>query len=284
MIGKMIAYGLTGIFSIALMGGGVYFLAHPDAAPSQAEHPANEQSLVLAGVGSTYSVENPDPGPAGGGGQGNPAQSAYRIDSGSEPDVNPANLRESSSPLSAEEIAGVSALLEEEKLARDVYTFLYGKWEIDAFQNISESEQSHMNALISVLEQAGVSDPTSGFAAGEFPTTAVRELYDQFTTQGGQSLPEAFRAGAAIEEIDILDIEKLEIQTTNSRLLRVFENLRRGSIRHLGAYATEYERETGNTYTPQYLSQETYDVLMSGDSRGSRGNGQRGGRQGKGGK
>ena len=43
---------------------------------------------------------------------------------------------------------------EEEKLARDVYLTLYELWGAEIFANISESEQQHMDAYLSGLEEA----------------------------------------------------------------------------------------------------------------------------------
>jgi hypothetical protein len=37
-------------------------------------------------------------------------------------------------------------MLEEEKLARDTYNYLFQTWGINQFKNISNSEQSHMDA------------------------------------------------------------------------------------------------------------------------------------------
>ncbi len=50
-------------------------------------------------------------------------------------------------PLSAEEIAGLVYMWEEEKLARDSYLLLDEEWDLMIFASISVSEQRHMNAV-----------------------------------------------------------------------------------------------------------------------------------------
>ena len=52
-------------------------------------------------------------------------------------------------PLSQEEISDLKFLREEEKLARDVYLFSYNKYQISIFNSISQSEQKHMNSILS---------------------------------------------------------------------------------------------------------------------------------------
>ena len=46
---------------------------------------------------------------------------------------------------------------EEEKLARDVYTFLFDKWGTPVFSNISKAEDTHLNAVIYLLQNYGKS-------------------------------------------------------------------------------------------------------------------------------
>jgi hypothetical protein len=283
MIGKLASYGLVGMLAAVLIGGSAYILLRPEAgrtaqserAPDGSAGNPSEQGAGN-GHGDAFSghaeAQSGEPFAQAGNGPG--SKKGY----GATED----EFQRASGQLSADEISGVRSLLEEEKLARDVYLALYRNWGYEAFHKISESEQSHMDALIGVLEQAGVSDPTAGFGPGEFATGAVQDLYMGFTGQGGQSLAAALRAGAAIEELDIRDIQRLQSGIDNPGLLRVLENLRQGSIRHLRAFRSAYERETGGAYVPQYLSSEDFNGLMSGAEPGNR-NGQGGNGKGSGG-
>ena len=47
---------------------------------------------------------------------------------------------------------------------------------------------------------------------------------------------EALLVGAAIEEIDILDLQKHIAETNNPEIQNVYNNLLRGSQNHLGAF------------------------------------------------
>lgn len=189
--------------------------------------------------------------------------------------------------LSEDEITGLLFMREEEKLARDVYLTLYEQWELPIFQNIANSEQSHMDAIATLLDRYGLEDPAAGQDIGEFTNGDLQALYDELVATGSASLEEALRVGAAIEEIDILDLEEYIAETDRTDIIQVYENLLRGSRNHLRSFARTLERQTGEVYTPQYLTQEAYDDIVNGSvetGRGTQGNGGgRGGRGGRGG-
>ena len=170
--------------------------------------------------------------------------------------------------LSDAEVEGLLYMREEEKLARDVYLTLYEKWGLPVFQNITNSEQTHMDAVKTLLDQYDIEDPVADNDVGVFANPALQKLYDQLVEQGSQSLADALRVGAAIEEIDILDLEQRIAQTDKADIRRVYENLMKGSGNHLRAFASNLERRTGETYQPEYLSQSEYESIVNTSQRG----------------
>ncbi len=164
--------------------------------------------------------------------------------------------------LSPEEIDGLLYMREEEKLARDVYLTLYEKWGTQVFRNISRSEQTHTDAVKELLDRYGIPDPAEGKEVGQFTNPDLQALYDQLVAQGSQSEIDALKVGAAIEEIDILDLEERLAQTDKEDIQLVYENLMAGSRNHLRAFVSVLEMR-GESYTPQYLDQATYDAILS---------------------
>ena len=61
--------------------------------------------------------------------------------------------------LTNEEKSDLLFLREEEKLAKDVYTYSFNKYGQNIFANISSSEQSHMNSVLTLLKKYNLSDP-----------------------------------------------------------------------------------------------------------------------------
>jgi hypothetical protein len=196
------------------------------------------------------------------------------------------------------EIEALQFMREEEKLARDVYLTLYEIWGTPIFSNIAGSEQAHMDAVAYLLEAYGLEDPAAGKAIGEFENSELQALYNQLVAQGQESMEDALLVGGAIEEIDILDLQENLAVIENPSVIQVFENLLRGSINHLKGFVRNYESQTGNSYGPQYMSQEAFEALIgsssgqgngaftgsqNGSGRGGRGGGQGGNGGGQGG-
>ncbi len=173
--------------------------------------------------------------------------------------------------LSDEEAEGLLYMREEEKLARDVYLTLGEQWDVRVFQNIARSEQKHMDAIAVLLDRYNLDDPTVGKDVGEFTNPELQDLYEQLVAQGSTSLADALKVGAAIEEIDILDLKDRIDKTDNADIQEVYGHLMEGSEHHLRAFVRTLENTTGETYQPQYLDQATYNAIIN--STGGPGNG-----------
>ena len=176
--------------------------------------------------------------------------------------------------LSADEIAGLIFMREEEKLAHDVYVTFYQEYGLSIFNNIAGSELSHMAAVKTLLDGYGIADPAAGNGVGEFENADLQALYDQLIVQGSQSLSAALKAGATIEEIDIRDLQTRLTATTPADITQVYTNLLYGSYNHLRAFTRTLTSQTGEVYQPHYLDAATYQSIIAGS------NGQRGGTSG----
>jgi hypothetical protein len=167
---------------------------------------------------------------------------------------------------SLSDIERTSLLLmrEEEKLARDVYNYLYGKWGSRVFQNISSSEQTHMDAVLMLLQKYGIEDPVGSNEPGKFLNNDLQKLYNQLTALGQKSVQDAFNAGATIEDLDIYDLKRISKQVDNQDILLVYGNLERGSRNHMRAFTRNIEKFNAS-YTPQYITREEYDAIINSE-------------------
>jgi len=128
---------------------------------------------------------------------------------------------------------------EEEKLARDVYTYLSGLYQIRIFSNIARSEQRHMDAIKALLDRYNIADPVGGNGPGVFTDSGILALYNQFIAEGSQSLIDALQVGVQIEEADIEDLQNgLLALDDNKDIKRVYQNLLRASQKHLASFTT----------------------------------------------
>ncbi len=221
--------------------------------------------------GQANSYETDLVGQGRGGGRGQDGATGHVTD------IDPATLNNAlgsvaTGTLSEAEIEGILYMREEEKLAHDVYLALYDKWGLPIFQNIANSEQTHTEAVKTLIDRYGLQDPAAGQAAGLFANAELQGLYNQLVAEGSQSLAGALRTGGAIEEIDILDLEKHIAQTDQADIKLVYENLTKGSQNHLRSFAATLQTQTGTVYEPQYLSQAAYEAIVGGAiERGGRG-------------
>ena len=165
--------------------------------------------------------------------------------------------------LDADEAKGLALMREEEKLARDVYAALYDKWQLPIFAKLGSSEQKHMDAAGRLVAYYGQPDPVVVGKPGAFVSAKLQHLYDEFVERGNKSLQEALRVGAAIEEIDIIDLEERLAQTQQEPMQLVYGNLLRASHNHLRAFAKQIHRRSGREYAPQYLSVDAYAQIVS---------------------
>ena len=175
------------------------------------------------------------------------------------------------SDLTDAEVDGILFMREEEKLARDVYQTLFEIWGQPVFENIARSEQAHMDALKTLIDRYGLEDPVAGNEVGVFTDATLQEMYDDLVAQGSESLESALRVGAAIEEIDILDLEEYIADTDAADVVRVYENLLRGSRNHLRAFVRTLEQQAGETYEPQHMSEASYGEVIAEQVQTGRG-------------
>ncbi|WP_419609048.1 DUF2202 domain-containing protein, partial [Thiolapillus sp.] len=131
--------------------------------------------------------------------------------------------------LSDAEAATLLFMREEEKLARDVYITLFDKWEHPVFNNISGSEQHHMDSMKSKIDKYGLVDPVTDDTVGVFQNEALSTLYNKLIDRGDVSLEDALYVGGYIEELDIGDLEKAIAESSHTDVVRAYKNLERGS-------------------------------------------------------
>ncbi len=171
--------------------------------------------------------------------------------------------------LTAEEIAGLMWMREEEQLAHDVYVALGDLWGLRIFDNISRAETAHLGAVSDLLDLYGLDDPAEGNDAGTFTEPALQDLYDQLVADGSRSLGDALAVGAFVEELDIVDLSTRSATTETAEISAVYADLERGSRNHLRAFVSQLDSR-GVAYEPTQLDVAAFDAIVSSDTeRGS---------------
>ncbi|WP_303925698.1 DUF2202 domain-containing protein [Draconibacterium sediminis] len=156
---------------------------------------------------------------------------------------------------------GIIFMREEEKLARDAYLSLYAKYEHQIFDNISQSEQVHTDAILKLLNYYELQDPFIDII-GEFADPSLDALFDELMTLGAINLDSALVVGALIEETDIEDIAILAGATGVPNIMQVYENLLSGSENHLRAFVRDLNNR-GIDYQPRILTTDQFNDIIN---------------------
>lgn len=165
------------------------------------------------------------------------APSSAAVDASAAPTTK--NMPTSTEPPLADAASGdVDAqllyLIEEEKLAHDVYTVLGDLWGGNVFANIAASEISHQDAVATLLVEYDIADPRSD-EIGVFTGPDLQALYDQLVAEGSQSRAAAIDVGILIEQADIADLQST-LDGAPDDVAVIVERLLRGSENHLAAF------------------------------------------------
>jgi len=125
-------------------------------------------------------------------------------------------------------------MYQEEKLARDVYTYFSKIYDLKVFGNIVKSEQNHMEQIETLLNTYKIPVPT--LKDGDFSDKTLKTLYDKLIKQGKISEKEALKVGIIIEDKDIADLKE-KTKSSPDDIKIVYSNLLKGSENHKKAFA-----------------------------------------------
>jgi hypothetical protein len=142
--------------------------------------------------------------------------------------------------LTETEIASLLYMIEEEKMAMDLYDAFAEQTGSTIFERISDAELRHMNTLVQVAEAADVDLSGISPDAGVFNDTQIQDLYNTLLAQGSLSFDDAIDVGIFVEETDIADLQNYNGGDEVGLLGVVYDHLEAGSVNHLAAF-TQYD-------------------------------------------
>lgn len=152
-------------------------------------------------------------------------------------EATPTQTAEAAAPVEQVDPTTASLLfmIEEEKLAHDVYVTLGDLWGSNVFTNIADSESTHQEQVLTLLDSRAIADPRST-EVGVFINADLQALYDQLVAQGSVSRDAAMQVGIAIEEKDISDLAATIAVEDDADVIDVYERLLAASQKHLAAF------------------------------------------------
>jgi hypothetical protein len=139
--------------------------------------------------------------------------------------------------LDAEAAAGLVYMIEEEKMARDLYDTFFEQTGSVVFDRISTSEQKHMDSLLAVADNAGIDISGVSVTVGVFSNATIQTLYDSLLAQGSVSADAAYDVGVLVEQTDIADLQNYANDAEIGIVGTVYAHLELGSEHHLAAFS-----------------------------------------------
>jgi hypothetical protein len=149
-------------------------------------------------------------------------------------------------PLTAEEVATLQLIREEEKLAHDVYADLFPYCQNKVFKAIAKQEAAHFKTIGKMLKLYGVPDPAVNMP-GKFSTPELEAVYANYLARGMVSCVEAYKVGVDIEMQDIADLGNATDETDRTPLEQHYRHLLIGAENHLRMFQLRLQAE-GVTY------------------------------------
>ncbi|SEI47797.1 hypothetical protein SAMN05421831_102251 [Allopseudospirillum japonicum] len=144
---------------------------------------------------------------------------------------------QSAEPVQPALVDELKFMLEEEKLARDVYLQLAEDTDLFIFSQIAASEQKHMDTLVRQAERFHIDvDDILVQEVGDFINPDLAILYTDLLTLDTQDVTQALQIGVMIETLDIEDLTANLQDPQLDALDQVFANLLQGSYQHLDAF------------------------------------------------
>lgn len=138
--------------------------------------------------------------------------------------------------LTTAQKAQLKFLVEEEKMARDVYLYLATKVTTRKFSNIARSEQTHMNYIATLLTKYKLWNPTTNRKAGVFYNVDLQVMYNALIAEGGVGIVEAYGAGVKVENADIGSLNELLLNPMPVDVKAALDLLLAASYNHLEAF------------------------------------------------
>jgi hypothetical protein len=133
-------------------------------------------------------------------------------------------------------------MVEEEKMAMDVYAKMFDLYGLIIFDNINQSEARHVAAVSRLIDKYELDNPIIGNPPGVFVNEELQKTYDDLIEKGSVSKLQAKYVGVTIEEQDIIDINNyLEEVVQSEDLEKVYSNLLSGSNSHLESFLAEID-------------------------------------------
>lgn len=136
--------------------------------------------------------------------------------------------------LTEQQRTELAAMAVDEKLNHDLYAEFASMYGLP-FEHLATAEANHLQALRTLMERYGITDPTAGDAAGVFGSASVQGTYKDLLAKGKASEQAALQVAKGLEQQAIARYGDAISGLNAPAAERVYTSLRTAETRHLAA-------------------------------------------------
>ncbi len=161
--------------------------------------------------------------------------------------------------FSPEDQKSVEHMIEEERLAVELYQMLAKVWDQPIFKEILAEEKVHLVRVQRLGKKYHVEESQREY--GEYLDQNLQNLFNGFRIRANASEKEALLVAAEFEERDIVDLQKYFNTTDNADLIITYEFLLEEAKDHL-RIIYKVLSEKGINYTPVYMHEDYFNEIV----------------------
>ncbi|MDH3650920.1 MAG: DUF2202 domain-containing protein [Saprospiraceae bacterium] len=153
----------------------------------------------------------------------------------------------------------VKHMVEEERLAFEIYQFASSKWDQPIFQTICTDEKFHLYKIKALAKKYAVESGEE--VPGTYDNQGLQDMFTRYQSKAVVSEKDALLAVADFEERDIVDLQKYFKTTDNADLIVAYEYLLEGAKKHLRMIYQQLT-DLGMDYKPAYMHEDHFNEIV----------------------
>lgn len=172
------------------------------------------------------------------------------------------NIQKDDAPLSSMEKEGLVYTIEEARLAQNVNSFLFDKWEAPSFEYVMNDETNNMYKFQKLIKRQGGADPLEYAVYGKFNITSMQDIYNKYKKIGKNSLLSGYYVSMTLEEQNYVNMEKRIGDSSNSELIKLYNN-RLSDIGNHIRVLNKHMKKLDVAYEAQFMSKEKFNNILN---------------------
>lgn len=165
-------------------------------------------------------------------------------------------------PLTPADEESLKYLYESILMTGEILRNSYEKWGVPEFNNVSRTEFSRVDTIMTIMDEYNIKDPAVHHQTGIYFNPEIQQWHNENLGNAVSSYDDALVTAIRIEEKIIYDIQQHTTKGISNNDIRIlYTKLNAGAANHLKIFY-QLLMNRGKTYSPEYLSQPEFEKLL----------------------